>query len=173
MCAICDIRIEFGTEHPMGVAVAVAARRAIDAGVVEAAKHGWDRERAIPLMRGVQQRLELVHGNDGIAALPRFFVLLVETRTWACFQPGPSGFDPTAQAEPPDALGLGDGGHRDAMLVATETVLDPILRGKLDFETAERDGLLHLDAPASSGAPLRRACAAAWPSYGYSRFVCV
>ena len=34
MCAICDLRIEFSIEHPMTLSVAVATRKAIDAGVL-------------------------------------------------------------------------------------------------------------------------------------------
>lgn len=173
MCSICDLRIEFGTDHPMGLTVAVATRRAIDAGVIPEPEIDWDRDRAIPLMHGIQDRLELVHGPEGIAALPRFFVLLVETRTWACFQPGPGGFDRMARVEPPDPFAFGDASQRDAMLVAAETSLAPILAGKLDFETAETTGLLHLDAPAPMQISLRRAWASAWPANGYSRFVCV
>jgi hypothetical protein len=101
MCAICDLRIEFGTDHPMGLSVAVATRRALDAGVITGPGSVWDRERAIPLVHGVQQRLERVHGPERLARLPRFFVLLVETRTWAYFQPGPGGFDSAARADPP------------------------------------------------------------------------
>jgi len=101
MCSICDLRIEFGTDHPMGLSVAVAMRQAIEAGVIPQAGADWDRARAIPLMQGIQRRLELVHGRDGIAALPRFFVLLVETRTWACFQPGLAGFDGRAPSSWP------------------------------------------------------------------------
>jgi hypothetical protein len=172
MCSICDLRIEFGTDHPMGLSVAVATRRAIEAGVIPAGAD-WDRERAIPLMHGVQQRLELVHGSEGIAALPRFFVLLVETRTWACFQPGASGFDRTVRVDPPDAFDDNDAGSRDAMFVAAETAFAPILGGKLPFETAVREGLLHLDAPEQAGALPRRAWSAGWPTSGYSRFVCV
>ena len=173
MCSICDLRIEFGTDHPMGLSVAVATRRAIEAGVIAGASVDWDRERAIPLMHGIQQRLELVLGREGIAALPRFFVLLVETRTWACFQPDASGFDQNARAGPPDAFDDRDAAPHDAMLVAAETALDPILAGKLPFETAERQGLMHVDAPAAAQTALRQAWAAAWPISGYSRFVCV
>lgn len=173
MCSICDLRIEFGTDHPMGLSVAVATRRAIEAGAIPAAGADWDRQRAIPLMHGVQRRLELVHGREGIAALPRFFVLLVETRTWAFFQPGPAGFEQTTRMDPPNAFGASDAGSREAMLVVAETVLDPILAGRLPFEAAERAGLVHLDASAEAQATLRRAWSAAWPSSGYSRFVCV
>jgi len=172
MCTICDLRIEFGTDHPMGLSVAVATRQAIDAGMIADAELDWDRERAIPLMHGVQQRLELVHGNEGIAVLPRFFVLLVQTRTWACFQPGLAGFERAARTSPPDAFEDRKNVPRDAMMVAAEAALHPLLNGKLSFEAAEEQGLVHLDAAAEVSAPIRYAWSAAWPVSGYSRFVC-
>ena len=171
MCSICDLRIDFGTDHPMGLSVAVATRRAIDAGVIPEADM-WDRDKAIPLMHGVQQRLELVHSPEVISALPHFFVLLVETRTWAFFQPGSMGFDRTARAVPPDAF-EGDSDDRASMLVVAETALSPILAGKIPFDTAEEIGLIHFDAPANLRTRLQQAWSAAWPTRGFSRFVCV
>jgi hypothetical protein len=58
------------------------------------------------------------------------------------------------------------------MLVTAETALAPLVAGRLPFEAAERQGLVHLDACGEAGDALRDAWSSAWPTRGYSRFVC-
>jgi hypothetical protein len=166
MCSICDVRITFGIDHPMGLSVAVATRRGIEAGVVPQAR-GWERAGAIGLMQGVRQRLEWSLSREALAALPAFFVLLVETRPWAYFHPGPDGFDPAAHRAPPDAFDAGE----DPVVVAAETTLAPMLKGRLPFARAAEAGMLHLDAPEPACGALSVARSQAWPA-AFSRLVC-
>lgn len=173
MCSICDVRIEFGAVHPMGLSVAVATRRAIEERLVPEAASAWDRDGAIELMRGVQERLERVFEPEALRALPAFFVLLIETRTWAYFSPGVRGFDSAARRAPPDDFARdAEAGGRDATLLAAETSLAPMLQGRLPFEKVEGQGMLLIDAIPSERAALRAAWARAWPAFGFSRFVC-
>jgi hypothetical protein len=166
MCSICDLRIAFGVSHPMSLSVAVATRRGIEAGVVPLAR-GWDRAGAIALMHGVQRRLEWSLSREALAALPPFFVLLVETCTWAYFHPGPDGFDPSVQRAPPEAPDAAG----DLMVVAAETALASMLEGRLPFAHAANHGMLHLDAQGPGGGALQAAWSRAWPA-AFSRFVC-
>lgn len=169
MCTICDLRIEFGTSHPMGLSIAVATRRAIDAQRLPAPQAPWDRQGAIGLMHGVQQRLERVLAPAALRALPGFFVLLVETRTWAWFQPGESGFDTAARRDPPDAFA---DAAAEPMVVAAETALAPMLAGGLPFANALEGGMLLLDANGNARDRLDAAWTRSWPVAGFSRFVC-
>lgn len=166
MCTICDLRMEFGAGHPMSLSVAVATRRAVEAGLVPAAP-AWDRGDAIRLMHGVQRRLEWSVSLEAFASLPAFFVLLVETRTWAYFHPGPGGFDSSVQRLPPDAFGLA----MDPVIVAAETALAPMLDGRIPFESCAKAGMLHFDVPETVHSALRSAWMQAWPAT-FSRFVC-
>lgn len=95
MCSICELRIEFNIDHPMGLSVAVATRRAIDDGLLpEPEENGNDatrRARAITVLKGTQQRLEQVLTGEELLGLPDFFVLLIESRTWAFSAPRRQG----------------------------------------------------------------------------------
>jgi hypothetical protein len=169
MCTICDLRIEFGTSHPMGLSIAVATRRGIDAALLPEPGAPWDRQGAIGLMHGVQQRLERVLNPAALRALPGFFVLLVETRTWAWFQPGETGFDTRARRDPPDAF---EAAPAEPMIVAAETALAPMLEGRLPFARARDDGMMLLDARDAARDMLEAAWSRSWPVSGFSRFVC-
>src|SRR5215471_17703337 len=111
MCSICDLRVEFSIDHPLGLSVAVETRRAIDTGLLpEPNVRDGDltgmrmRLNAIETMRAAQQRLEWTQRQDELLALPDFFVLLVESRTWGFFHPTPNGFDPNCRPTPPNVL---------------------------------------------------------------------
>ena len=64
MCTICALTIEFAVEHPQSLAVAVAAREAIDGGLLPEGPANLNmaesRHQAIALLTTIQQRLEQV-----------------------------------------------------------------------------------------------------------------
>jgi hypothetical protein len=175
MCAICELHIAFGVDHPSSLSVAVATRQAIDAGVIEPAVDPaarlWDRAAAVELMHAMRARLEAVLDPRAMLALPAFFVLLVESRTWAFFSPTAAGFDPDCRREPPQAFASPDP-QRDAVLLGSETAMHEVMAGRLPFARALASGIIELDA----APPMASAVAAAWdrayPSTGFSRFVC-
>jgi hypothetical protein len=176
MCTICDLRIDFGVDHPMSLSVAVATRAAIDNGVIAeragAEPTPWNREAAVGVLRGFRQRLEMVLNRNSMLGLPAFFLLLVETRTWAFFRPTADGFDPDCQREPPRRYDYDDGAPRDAVLLGAESAMQQMLLGKLSFDRALAEGIVEVDAMPNESAALRRAWNSAYPVTGFSRFVC-
>jgi hypothetical protein len=176
MCTICDLRIEFSVDHPSSLSVAVETRRAIDAGLLPGQQHdslaGMRlRVTAIETLRTVQQRLEQTQRPEEFVVLPDFFVLLVESRTWAFFHPTPTGFDPNCRPTPPNTS-ADDIAERDAVLVSSELAMREIAVGRLSFERALKVGLVILDADTPHHAMLLSAWNRAYPKVGFSRFVC-
>jgi hypothetical protein len=173
MCSICELRIEFGAEHPQALTVAVATRRGIDDGLLPEAEL-WTREGAIALIHGVRDRLERVLMPEALACLPSFFLLLVETGTWAYFCAGTAGtFDPTVQRLPPeDFTGDAESAAREAVLLTTETALATMLAGRLPFDRAVGNGMLMFDARPEDAVALRAVWTRSWPVSGFSRLVC-
>jgi hypothetical protein len=162
MCSICELRIDFEVAHPLGLSAAAATRRGIEARLLPEASSEWTRRDATGLMQGIRERLERVLAPASLRALPSFFVLLVETRSWAYFSPGEAGFDPTAQRSPPG----------EATLLTTETALAPMLAGRLPFQQALAEGMLVIEACPSDSDALQAAWARSWPVAGFSRLVC-
>jgi hypothetical protein len=178
MCAICDLRIEFSVDHPMTLNVAVATRRAIDNGTLSptaAFAEPLDgpalRRDAIDSLKAAQRRLEAALSPPDLLSLPDFFVLMIESRTWAFFHATPFGFDPNCRPDPP-RLSADNALERDAAIVASETVLRQVLVGKLSFERAVLEGLIFVDADRHRQTGLVSAWSASFPVMGYSRFVC-
>ncbi len=178
MCAICDLDIAFVVDHPMTLAVAVATRAAIDAGRLTAPPQDPPgtlgavraRTRAIAALRSVQERLERTLAPERFAALPDFFVLMIETGTWGFFRATPSGFDQNIQ---PDAPRLtGEPAERDVVVVMSEATSRALAEGLLPFDRAVAEGLIAVDADDVRRASLREAWGAAWPELGFSRYVC-
>lgn len=175
MCSICDLRIEFSVDHPMSLGVAVETRRAIDAGLLPEPRDSLDdgrlRLQAIGALKAAQQRLEQTLPREDLLKLPDFFVLVIESRTWAFFRPTPIGFDPNCQPAPPN-VSSGDAAMRDAVLLASEVAMGELVAGRLPFEAALREGILALDADPGRRAALLNAWRGAYPEMGFSRFVC-
>ncbi|HVZ07852.1 hypothetical protein [Rhodopila sp.] len=178
MCTICDLRIEFSVDHPDGLSVAVETRRAIDAGLLSEPGGEDDaldgirlRLDAVETLRAVRQRLEWTQRLEDFLALPDFFVLLIESRTWAFFRPTPSGFDPNCQVVPPN-LSARDPRDRDAVLVSSELTMREIAAGRLSFDRALAEKLVILDTDPPRYASLLSTWNAAYPRVGFSRFVC-
>ncbi len=179
MCAICDLDIAFAVDHPMTLSVAVATRAAIEAGRLTAAPDDPPgtlgglraRTRAIAALKLVQNRIERTFAPDRLAALPDFFVLMIETGTWGFFRATPSGFDPNCR---PDTLRVGgdDPAERDAIVVMSEAAARALAEGRLPFDRAVVEGLIAVDSDEARRAMLGEAWGAAWPELGFSRYVC-
>ena len=174
MCSICDLRIEFSVDHPLSLGVAVETRRAIDAGLLPEPRirsdDGGLRLKAIDTLKAAQQRLEQTLRPEELLALPDFFVLMIESGTWAFFRPTPTGFDPNCQPLPPNVGS--DAEIRAAVLVASEVAMSEIVVGRLPFETALRERIIALDADLKRHDALLNAWSGAYPKMGFSRFVC-
>ncbi len=169
-----DLRIEFSVDHPMTLNVAVATRQAIDDGVLlqaDALDGPALRLDAIGSLKAVQRRLEAVLSPPELNALPDFFMLMIESRTWAFFRATDSGFDPNCSPELPRVAAEIEF-DRDAAIVTAETVMRQILLGRLSFAQAVRDGLIVVDADRGRGAALVDAWSASFPDQGFSRFLC-
>jgi hypothetical protein len=175
MCTICDLRIEFSVDHPSSFSVAVETRRAIDAGVLPqfegSMEDGRSRQKAINTLKAAQQRLEWTLQSEDLLALPDFFVLLIESRTWAFFRSTLTGFDPNCRPAPPNVL-ADEAAVRDAVVVASELAMSEIVAGRLPFANALRERIVTLDADARRRDRLLDAWSAAYPEIGFSRFVC-
>lgn len=176
MCTICALTIEFAVEHPQTLAIAVATREAIDTGLlpgggVENLDLTQSRHQAVGLLTTMQQRLEQVLPPTRLSALPDFYVLMIESRTWGYFHPTLGGFDTRATPLPPrvDPEANGD---RDCMLVLSQAAAQEIAKGELPFVQALAAGMAVIDAPDHLGGIIRRALATAYPASQFSTFVC-
>jgi len=172
MCTICDLKIEFSIDHPMSLPIAVATRRAIDAGVLAAQAGKLSlRLEAINSLKAVQLRVEQSLTLEDFLTLPDFFMLAVESRTWGFFRPTPDGFDPNCRPNPP-LLSAEDPSERDSVVVTSETALRQLLAGKISFAAAEEQALIVIDADASRRKKLRSTWNIAYPKTGFSGFFC-
>jgi hypothetical protein len=175
MCTICELRIEFSVDHPMSLTVAVETRRGVDVGLLPQPTISGDdgrlRLRAIEALRSAQQRLEQTLQPEALLALPDFFVLLIESRTWGFFHPTPRGFDPYCRPAPPN-VSAEDPRARDAVLVSSALAFGEIAAGRLPFHEALKKRLVALDADPRRHDRLLGALSAAYPEMGFSRFVC-
>ncbi|MDE1994048.1 MAG: hypothetical protein KGI75_16205 [Rhizobiaceae bacterium] len=82
----------------MTLEVAVATRRAIDSGLLPPGPTreldmAQSRHQAVLLVTTMQQRIEQVLSTSSLLALPNFFILMIESRTWGYFHPTLDGFD--------------------------------------------------------------------------------
>lgn len=175
MCTICDLRIEFSVDHPMSLSVAVATRKAVDAGLLSdhtVRGGGFQlRESAIAALRSVQERVEQALPKSEFLALPEFFMLEIESRTWGFFRATVNGFDPNCRPDPPRVTAK-DATDRDPAIVVSERALRQVVSGKLPFSKAEEQGLIIIDADTSRRATLRKIWDLAYPSSGFSGFMC-
>ncbi|MDR6953628.1 hypothetical protein J2X65_002991 [Ancylobacter sp. 3268] len=168
--------IEFDVEHPEALAVAVATRQAIDAGLLPEGAGGRldmarSRRQAIALMGVLQQRLELVLPPFTLQGLPSFFVLMIESRTWGYFTPTLRGFDTSARPSRPRLKGDDDGG-RDCLLLMSQAAGAAIAKGQISFAQATGHGMVLVDAPAIPATLVEAAFDKAYPAGGFSTFVC-
>ncbi len=176
MCTICSLTIEFAVEHPLTLAVAVATRQAIDddllpEGAVEEKDMAQSRHEAVLLLTAMQQRLEQVLSTSRLLALPNFFVLMIESRTWGYFHPTLSGFDVRANPSAP-RLEPDENGERDSIVLVSQAAAEQLIGGRLPFSQAREIGVVTVDAPELSGALIHSALTAAYPIGAFSDFVC-
>ncbi|WP_250479225.1 MULTISPECIES: hypothetical protein [unclassified Caballeronia] len=162
MCAICNFRIEFGVGHPAALTVAVAARKAIEGGLIEPvdAEQGSlaaarARMSAIDALNLLQARIEETHTADELLVLPDFYVFLVESDTWGFFRATVDGFDPDIVPEVPDVTAT-DAARRSNIIVMPEAGLRAWLAGRIDARAALGESLFYVDAPALADARLTR-----------------
>jgi hypothetical protein len=176
MCTICALTIEFAVDHPQTLAVAVATRQAIEEGELpEGASEDMDmarsRHQATVLLTTMQQRLEQVLSTARLLALPDFFVLMIESRTWGYFHPTLGGFDtlasPSAPRLEPDVDGM-----RDSVIVISQVAAGALTQGRLPFARASGMGVSVVDALDAPAALIRSAFTTAYPAGHFSQFVC-
>jgi hypothetical protein len=178
MCAICDLALTFSIEHPMALAVAVATRDAIETGRLSAldnsARSGGPlnvRRQAIGTLHGLQRRLETALPPERLAALPDFYIVLIENGTWGFFRATQTGFDTDIRPEAPE-IDADDPRERDPVVVTSNVAARELVAGRLSFERASADELIVVDADEDRRNELITAWRAAWPSAGASRFAC-
>jgi hypothetical protein len=167
MCAICNFKIDFGVGHPLALSVAVAARKAIESGLIEpfeaaegALAAARMRMSAVDALNLLQARIEAAHSETALLALPDFYVLLIENDTWGFFHATTEGFDPDIVPEMPD-VATTDEAKRSNILIASEAALRGWLDGRFDAETALRDSLFVVDAPEGPAVALKEMLATA------------
>ncbi|MFP3647736.1 hypothetical protein [Paraburkholderia sp. SIMBA_054] len=155
MCAICNFKIEFSVGHPLALSVAVASRKAIEAGLigeldVDDGPLSAARKRisAVDALNLLQAQFEVSLTTGELLALPDFYVLLIEDDTWGFFHPTMDGFDPDIVPEMPD-LTTADELKRSNVVVTSQAALRAWLSGAFDIENALRDSVFVIDAPSS------------------------
>lgn len=167
MCAICNFKLDFSVGHPLALTVAVAARKAIDAGLVDAIDTSEGalsvarmRISAIDALNLLQARVEGAHAESALLALPDFYVLLIENDTWGFFHATTEGFDPDVVPGVPDVTAADDA-LRSNIVITSEAALRAWLDGRFDLDHAMRDALFVIDAPQAHAASLTQMLAAA------------
>ena len=176
MCTICALTIEFAVEHPQSLSVAVATRGAIDAGLLPerpAANEDMttSRHQAVVLLTTIQQRLERVLSPSRLLAMPDFYVLMIESRTWGYFRPTLGGFDTRANPSSP-RVDPDENGNRDCTLVISQAAAQAITKGELPFDEALDAGMAFVDASNKLSGVIREALATAYPAGRFSDYVC-
>lgn len=167
MCAICNFKIDFGVGHPLALTVAVAARQAIEAGLIEpvdAAEGAFSAARrrmsSVDALNLLQARIEGAHSEDALLALPDFYVLLIENDTWGFFHATTNGFDPDIVPEIPDVTAT-DEEKRSNIVIMSEGGLRAWLDERFNIEQALRESLFMIDASAGPTDSLSRMLAVA------------
>ena len=167
MCAICNFKIEFGVGHPLALSVAVATRKAIEAGLVEpidvaegALASARMRMSSVEALNLLQARIEDAHSEEALLALPDFYVFLIENDTWGFFHATTEGFDPDIVPEMPDVTTT-DEAKRSSVIITSETALRAWLAGRFDVSHAFKASLFVVDAPGALAESLTRMLASA------------
>lgn len=166
MCAICDFKIEFGVGHPQALSVAVATRRAIEAGLLrqvetEAGALAQARMRitAVDTLRALQSRVQQALTAEELLSLPDFYILLIENDTWGFFHATEDGFDPDIMPEPPDVLSE-DVEARSLVLATSQVAMQAWLDREIDTAQLTSQSLLFVDGPLARRSALQSMLAA-------------
>ncbi|WP_027210354.1 hypothetical protein [Burkholderia sp. WSM2232] len=153
MCAICDFKIEFGVGHPQALAVAVATRRAIEAGLLRqleieegALAQARMRMTAVDTLKDLQSRVQQALTAEELQSLPDFYILLIENETWGFFHATEDGFDPDIMPEPPDVLSE-DVEARSLVIVTSQVAMQAWLDTEIDTAQLQSESLLFMDGP--------------------------
>jgi len=145
----------FDVIHPGSIAVAVAIRGAIEAGLVEepaatAAVQGqagyWAAVRRLDRLQA------LLAGAPGSAALPATSLVFVDSALWSRLTPAPTGSTTGGIGLQVHTSGLTAG---DVALVTGEGVLAAVLDGRIAVAVALDRGLILLDGEPAATAALR------------------
>lgn len=178
MCTICTLSIAFNVQHPRALSVAVATRAGIDAGELDrrvpALSGGLphdERAEAIAALQGLQRRIENVLTPAELLALPDFFVLMIETRTWGFFHPTENGFSTDSSPEPPRAQADANG-ERDTIVLVSETAMRRFLAHRLSFREAVERGWVVVDGEPLPSRTTHEALDRVYPLVGLSQFAC-
>jgi hypothetical protein len=162
MCAICEFKVEFSIGHPLALTVAVAARKAIEAGLIDereveegALSAARRRLAAIDALNLLQARIEDTHEAGALLDLPDFYVFLIENDTWGFFHATTEGFDPDIVPEMPDVTATEEA-RRSNIVVMSELALRGWLDGRFDIGHAFRESLFVIDAPPARATALTR-----------------
>jgi hypothetical protein len=153
MCAICDFKIEFGIGHPLALTVAVATRKAIEAGLLQqmdvegALAQARLRITAVDTLNDLQARVQDALPVEKLLGLPDFYVLLIENETWGFFHATPDGFDPDIVPDLPDVLSENID-NRSLVIVTSQVALQAWLDREIDTGQLMADPLLLIDGPA-------------------------
>jgi hypothetical protein len=123
------------------------------------------RLAAIDALKALQRRLEESVSVSELRALPDLYVLLIEVGTWGFFRATESGFDPDCTPEPPEVTAE-DPADRDAVFIATESLIQAMLEGRISVELAFDNGLIVLDGGAACGGVLRALMDKGFPVQG-------
>jgi len=167
MCAICEFRIEFSISHPQALSVAMATRRAIEAGQIAAMDiddgalaAARRRMSAVDALNLLQARIEDTHATAELRGLPDFYVLLIEDDTWGFFHATQDGFDPDVVPGMPDVTSA-DELKRSNVVIMSEAALRAWFDCAFDLASALRDSLFVIDAPCGHRESLARMLATA------------
>jgi hypothetical protein len=151
MCAICEFRVEFNVSHPHALTVAVNTRTAIDAAKLSertfdgALGQAKARAAAIDTLNELQTRIEQRLTKEDFAALPDFYVLLIESGTWGFFHATADGFDPEIVPDVPE-VNSDDPAQRDIAVITSDAAICALLDGSMTFEQVSTAGLIVVDA---------------------------
>ncbi|MFM0644593.1 hypothetical protein PQR14_09690 [Paraburkholderia bryophila] len=153
MCAVCEFKIEFGVGHPQALTVAVATRKAIEAGLLQqmdpeegALAQARLRMKAVDTLNGLQSRIQDALPVDDLLSLPDFYVLLIENETWGFFHATEYGFDPDIVPAPPDVLSENPDA-RSLVMVIAQVALQAWLDREIDNRQLDAESLLFIDGP--------------------------
>ncbi|NYH14427.1 hypothetical protein [Paraburkholderia bryophila] len=152
MCAICDFKIEFSIGHPHALTVAVATRKAIEAGLLQepdsdgALAQARLKMVAVATLNSLQSRVQDVLSVDELLCLPDFYVLLIETDTWSFFHATPDGFDPDIVPDTPDVLSENINA-RSLTVVTSRVALQAWLDGETNITHLMTESMLLIDGP--------------------------
>lgn len=153
MCAVCEFKIEFGVGHPQALAVAVATRKAIEAGWLRemdleegAFAQARLRMTAVETLNGLQSRIQDALPVDELLSLPDFYVLLIENETWGFFHATEDGFDPDIVPGYPDVLSE-NREARSLVMVIAQVALQGWLDREIETRQLDAHSLLFIDGP--------------------------